>query len=88
MIPGWSACYRCLFSSPPSEPSGPPAGPLGAVPGVIGSIQALEALKFILGIGVLLTNRLLTFDALSMTTRIVRAKRNPDCPLCRPPETG
>ena len=59
-----------------------PAGPIGALPGVIGSIQAIEAIKFLLAIGAPLTNRLLTFDALSMATRIVSVRRDGLCPLC------
>lgn len=43
------------------------AGVLGAAAGIIGTIQAAEAIKHITGIGQLLTDRLLTLDALSMT---------------------
>jgi molybdopterin/thiamine biosynthesis adenylyltransferase len=86
VIPGRTACYRCLFDEPPATPAGPPQGPLGAVPGVIGSLQALEAIKFITGCGTLLTDRLLTFDALQMQFRVVPVRRNPRCRLCgRPP---
>jgi len=53
------------------------------VPGVIGTIQAAESIKHLLAIGIPLTNRLLTFDALEMNIRCVRVKRNPACPLCR-----
>ena len=58
------------------------AGVLGALTGLVGSIQATEALKHILGIGESLSSRLLLIDALSMTFREVRLKRNPNCPLC------
>jgi molybdopterin/thiamine biosynthesis adenylyltransferase len=80
--PGHSTCYRCLFGRAPQEDEEPPAGPLGVVPGVIGSIQATEAVKFLLGIGRLLTDRLLTFDALEMKFREVPVRPNPSCPLC------
>lgn len=83
VLPGKTACYRCLFEGPPPEAAdSAPQGPLGAVPGVIGAIQATEALKFLLGIGELLTNRLLTYDALRLTFRTVRAHPNPTCCLC------
>lgn len=83
VIPGTTACYRCVFRTPPPGPdAGPPQGPLGVVPGVIGIIQAAEAIKHVLGIGQPLTNRLLTFDALAMTARCVPVRRSPDCPLC------
>jgi len=81
VIPGQTACYRCVFESPPEDPK-IPQGPLGAVPGVIGTIQAVEAIKYLLNIGDLLTNRLLTFDALKMKFREVPVKRNPHCRRC------
>lgn len=83
VLPGRSACYRCIFEPPPDgEPAGPPAGPLGVLPGVIGVIQATEAIKYLLGLGRLLTDRLLVYDALAMEFRVVRVRRNPACPLC------
>ena len=83
-LPG-EGCYRCLFPSPPPPgmvPNCAEAGVLGALTGLVGSIQATEALKHILGIGESLSSRLLLIDALSMTFREVRLKRNPACPLC------
>ena len=83
-LPG-EGCYRCLFPSPPPPgmvPNCAEAGVLGALTGLVGSIQATEALKHILGIGESLSSRLLLIDALSMTFREVRLKRNPNCPLC------
>lgn len=83
-VPG-KACYRCVFASPPPEnavPSCSQAGVLGAVAGMLGTIQAAEALKYIIGKGELLTNRLLIFDALNMNFRTVEIKRNEDCPVC------
>ena len=83
-IPG-EGCYRCLFPSPPPPgmvPNCAEAGVLGALTGLVGSIQATEALKYFLGIGESLSSRLLLIDALSMSFREVRLKRNPACPLC------
>jgi molybdopterin/thiamine biosynthesis adenylyltransferase len=82
VIPGQTACYRCLFESAPPDPS-PPVGPLGVVPGVIGAIQATEAIKFLGGFGELLTNRLFVYDALALRARTIPVKRNPACPLCK-----
>lgn len=48
-------------------------GVLGAAVGVIGSIQACEAIKYLLGTKGLLTDRLLCFDALTMTFRTLAA---------------
>lgn len=85
IIPGESACYRCIFLEPPPPevvPTCSEAGVLGAMVGTMGAIQATEVLKYILGIGKLLTNRLLSLDALSMKWREIELKRNPNCPLC------
>ena len=83
VIPGQTACLRCVFDELPPGNKEPPQGPLGVVPGVIGTIQATEAIKYLLGLGDLLTNRLLTYDALRLEFRAVRINRNPTCPLCR-----
>jgi len=83
-MPG-EGCYRCLFPAPPPPgmvPNCAEAGVLGALTGLVGSIQATEALKLLLGIGESLSSRLMLIDALSMSFREVRLKRNPSCPLC------
>lgn len=83
--PGKSACYRCVFPSPPPKnlvPTCSQAGVLGAVAGMLGTIQAAEALKFAAGIGCGLNDCLLTFDALTMDFRKVRISRRRDCPVC------
>lgn len=85
IIPGQSACYRCLFASPPPPglvPSCQEAGILGAVAGVIGIIQANEVLKYILRIGALLVGKLLIFNALDSSSRLVKVPRDPTCPIC------
>jgi molybdopterin/thiamine biosynthesis adenylyltransferase len=80
--PGRSTCYGCLWSGLENEPAHTPRGPLGAVPGVIGSLQAAEAIKVILGIGRLLTDRLLICDLLTMVWRTVEVRPNPGCDIC------
>ncbi len=83
VIPGETACYRCIFTDTPDDAEpGPAAGPLGPLPGIIGAIQAAEAVKHILGFGILLTNRMLTLDLLRMNFRPIPIKRNEQCPLC------
>ena len=85
VIPGETTCYRCIFHSPPpanAVPSCSQAGVLGVLAGVIGSLQATEAIKYLLGIGDLLTDALLTYDALTMEFRKINLNRNPSCPLC------
>jgi molybdopterin/thiamine biosynthesis adenylyltransferase len=84
-VPKAGPCYRCLYPEPtPSElaPSCDEAGVLGVLPGVIGIIQATEAIKSILGKGELLSGRLLTYDALAMTFRQFKVRRDPKCAVC------
>ena len=80
VVPG-SATYRCVFDSPPppnAVPTCSQAGVFGAIAGMLGTIQAAETLKFIIGKGDLLTNRLLIFDALKMSFRTVNVKPKPE----------
>lgn len=83
-VPG-SPCYRCVFKSPPPKEAVVTcreAGIIGAMCGVIGSLQAMEAVKYLTGVGELLTGRLLTYDALNMEFRTVRFHRDSTCPSC------
>ncbi len=85
IIPGKSACYRCVFKNPPPPglvASCQEAGVIGVLAGIIGTLQATEALKLILGIGRSLTDRMLDFDARRTAFREIRTRRNPNCPLC------
>ncbi len=86
VVPGKSACYRCLFKEPPPPgeiPGCQQAGILGAVAGTIGSIQATEAIKYFLGMEEdLLVDRLLTYDSKEMRFRIIEVRRNPLCKVC------
>lgn len=83
-------CYRCLYPEPPPPglvPSCAEAGVLGVLPGLIGTIQATETVKLILGLGESLAGRLLLFDALSLTFRELKLRKNPDCVICGPNAT-
>ena len=84
-VPGKGPCYRCVFRQPPppnAVPTCRQAGVIGAMAGVIGCMQALEAVKYITGVGDLLTGRLLAFDALDMEAHTIQLPGNPDCPVC------
>ena len=87
VIPGKTACYRCLFREPPPPGeilSCQQAGILGAVAGTLGSIQATEAIKYLTGFEEgLLTDRLLTYDARAMKFHIVDVRRDNRCTSCR-----
>lgn len=85
VIPGKSACYRCVFSAPPPQelvPKSSQAGLLGAIAGILGTIQAAETLKYITNVGKLLTNQLLVFDAKTMDFRKITFKKKDTCPIC------
>jgi molybdopterin/thiamine biosynthesis adenylyltransferase len=75
-VPG-TASYRCVFKNPPpanAVPTCSQAGVFGAVAGMLGTIQAAEAIRYLTGVGELLTNRILIFDALNMRFRTVNVK--------------
>ncbi len=85
VLPGDTACYRCVFGEPPPAgvvPSCQEAGVLGALAGVIGTLQGTEVLKRILGVGELITNRILKYDALQTEFREIPIRKNPECALC------
>ena len=83
-------CYRCLYPEPPPPglvPSCAEGGVLGILPGLLGVIQATETIKLILGIGEPLIGRLLLVDALGMTFRTLKLRKNSECPVCGPNPT-
>ena len=78
-------CYRCLYPEPPPPglvPSCAEGGVLGILPGSIGITQATETVKLILGIGEPLIGRLLLYDALGMSYREMKLRKDPNCPVC------
>lgn len=84
-VPGQGPCYRCVFQAPPppgTTPTCKQAGVLGVVAGILGTLQATEAVKYILGIGELLTGQLLTYDALEMNFHKISLSRRDSCPVC------
>jgi adenylyltransferase/sulfurtransferase len=79
VIPGKSACVRCLYHSLPPQTKFPV---LGTTPAIIGSIQATEVVKYLTGIGTLLTDRLLIYDGLNMKFTGLSVIRNTNCEHC------
>jgi molybdopterin/thiamine biosynthesis adenylyltransferase len=82
LIPGKTPCLACVFPDNRAESASAPLGILGPVPGVIACIQAIETVKIILGLGGLLTGRLLCFCGYDMTFREFKITRDPECPVC------
>jgi sulfur-carrier protein adenylyltransferase/sulfurtransferase len=78
-------CYRCLYPEPPPPgmvPSCAEGGVLGVLCASIGSIQVNEAIKVLTGIGEPLVGRLMIYDALEMTYRSVKVRKDPECAIC------
>lgn len=85
VMPGQSACYRCLYpSAPPADfaPNCAEAGVLGVLPGMVGMIQATEVVKLILGIGTTLANRILLIDGFNTGYKDISVSKDPTCPIC------
>jgi molybdopterin/thiamine biosynthesis adenylyltransferase len=79
IIPGKTACLRCVYHGVVPGEKFPV---MGVAPGVIGCIQATEVIKYIVGIGELLTNRFLIYDGLNLTFTELRVKKDPNCEDC------
>ncbi len=78
-------CYRCLYPEPPPPgmvPSCAEGGVLGVLCATVGSIQANEAVKLIAGIGEPLVGRLVIYDALELSFKDIRVRKDPDCAVC------
>jgi molybdopterin/thiamine biosynthesis adenylyltransferase len=80
VLPGKSACLNCLYHGAMVPQEKFPV--IGVTPAVIGCIQATEVIKYILGLGELLTDRLLTYDALQMKFSEFKINRDPNCVVC------
>ncbi len=80
VLPGKTACLNCLYHGAEVPKTKFPV--IGAAPGVIGCIQATEVIKYIVGLGDLLTDRLLNFDGLSMKFSEFKINRDPECTHC------
>ena len=78
-------CYRCLYPEPPPPgmvPSCAEGGVLGVLCASVGSIQVTEAIKLLTGIGEPLVGQLMIYDALEMTYRKIKVRKDPNCVLC------
>ncbi|QIG46003.1 adenylyltransferase/sulfurtransferase MoeZ [Nocardioides anomalus] len=86
-------CYRCLYPEPPPPgmvPSCAEGGVLGVLCASIGSIQVNEAIKLITGIGDPAVGELVIYDALELSWRKLKVRKDPNCALCgeHPTVTG
>jgi adenylyltransferase/sulfurtransferase len=75
--------YRDLYPEPPPPgmvPSCAEGGVLGIVCASIASVMGTEAIKLITGIGEPLLGRLMVYDALDMTYRTIKIRKDPATP--------
>lgn len=79
IIPGKTACLRCMYRGPVPQEKFPV---IGVAPAVIGSIQATEVIKYLVGIGKLLINRFLLYNGLEVTFSEFTVNKNPHCDHC------
>ncbi len=73
--------YRDLYPEPPPPgmvPSCAEGGVLGVLCASIGSIMVTEAIKLLTGIGEPLLGRLMVYDALEMSYRTIRIRKDPE----------
>ncbi|KAA1247789.1 adenylyltransferase/sulfurtransferase MoeZ [Mycobacterium simiae] len=75
--------YRDLYPEPPPPgmvPSCAEGGVLGIICASIASVMGTEAIKLITGLGETLLGRLLVYDALEMTYRTIKIRKDPSTP--------
>jgi molybdopterin-synthase adenylyltransferase len=85
VLPGASACYRCVFEEPPPDddvPACSEAGVLGPVVALAGSLEAAEAAALLAGRPPRLAGRLLSIDLRTGSWRSVPVARSPRCATC------
>lgn len=80
IIPGQTACLKCVYRGRVTPQEKFPV--IGVTPAVIGCIQATEVIKYIVGIGELLTDRLLVYDGLNLKFTEFKVKKDPNCEHC------
>jgi adenylyltransferase/sulfurtransferase len=79
ILPGKTGCLQCLFPHPPSKETFPV---VGITPGFIGMVQATEVVKYLVGAGELLANRLILWNGEQMVMEEIAFERNPSCEIC------
>ncbi len=80
ILPKQSVCYNCVFSG--ENPDSQSKAVLGIMPGVLGILQAAEAIKYFLELGELLVNKMLIYNFLENSFRVVDLQKDKDCEVC------
>ena len=82
IIPGHTACLRCLFEEPPGEDEAAScrdAGIIGPVVGAIGEAQAAEAIRWMRGEMPALAGTMMTYDGKTGRVRLTQITARADC---------
>ncbi len=79
VIPGKTACLWCIYQGRVTQGKFPV---IGVAPAVIGCLQATEVIKYLTGLGELLTGQLLMYDGLNLEFTKLEIKRDPNCQHC------
>lgn len=86
IIPGETACLRCVFPDPPQPGDAPTcdtAGVIGPAVAVVAGIEAAEAMKVAVGAGDAINRDLVAVDVWNLSfDRIPLRGPQPDCPAC------
>jgi molybdopterin/thiamine biosynthesis adenylyltransferase len=80
-----TTCYRCLFGDIEDAPTGlscSQAGVIGLIPGILGCLEVNEAIKYLLNIGELITNKILFVDLLTNNFNYIDVYRDIRCVAC------
>jgi molybdopterin/thiamine biosynthesis adenylyltransferase len=80
VVPGKTPCLGCIYRGTIPQQKSPV---VGVTPGLVGILQATETIKYIVGVGTLLTNQLLVYNGLRMRFNTLAIKRDPNCKYCR-----
>ncbi len=85
ILPGESACLRCLVGEEGADARGldcGDAGVFGAVAGFVGMAQAADALRVLRGLTPAWLNKLMTAEFWNNSLGGVHVVQDPDCPVC------
>ncbi len=85
ILPGETACLRCLFPDPPPPGAAPTcetAGVLAPAVATIAAIEATEAIKILVGAREAISRELLAIDLWRLSVDRLPATRQADCPTC------
>jgi sulfur-carrier protein adenylyltransferase/sulfurtransferase len=82
---GTAPCYRCLYPEPPPPgmvPSCAEGGVLGVLCASVGAAQVTEAIKLLTGIGEPALGSLNIYEALELSWRKLKVRKDPNCAIC------